>query len=97
MESTLPGLAPELLLSVANKLEHPKDLNALIQTCRRFYSILDRELYRADVRWHGSSALLWAAKHGHVGTLQKSLAEGADPSGPRETGVANRVTITHMS
>lgn len=42
------------------------------------YNVLTGYLYRNNVQWLGSSALLWAAKHGREATAEKSLNEGAD-------------------
>ena len=78
MGLTLLDLPSELLLSVARQVEDERDLNTLVRTCRYLYHTLNRELYRQNIRWSGSSALLWAAQHGRVTTIQMALAEGAD-------------------
>src|SRR5436305_1086659 len=86
MGMKLLGLPPELVLSTAQKLDRERDLNAFARTCRRLYSILDRELYRRNVQLCGSAALLWAAERGRVVTVRKLLAEGADVRKPRKGG-----------
>lgn len=90
---TLIDLAPELVLSIVHQLELERDVNALNQTCRHLYSMLDRELYRRDVQQHGSSALLWAARHGQVATIRKLIAEGADICSPREGATSKQVSM----
>ncbi|CAI7565718.1 unnamed protein product [Penicillium pancosmium] len=66
----------ELLMLIACQLER-KDLNALIQTHPSLYRQLNRYLYYWNVRRHGSSGLVWAAKAGSVSTLERFLAVGA--------------------
>jgi ankyrin repeat protein len=70
-------LPNELLQCIAENLEFGEDINAFARTNTRLYNLLNPYLYRYDVQQHGSSALLWAAKHGQEATAQKSLEEGA--------------------
>ena len=92
MEATLLNLSTELLIAIADELHNERDLNALVRTCRRVYGILDRQLYRENIRWHDSSALRWAASCGRVATIEKCLVEGADLSLPRASRVGDKVS-----
>jgi hypothetical protein len=92
MESMLVSLPSELLLLIAAKVQHQRDLNALAQTCRRLYGILNETLYQLNVRQYGSSALVWAARNGLVATVRQCLAAGADTSRSRERVIGNQVS-----
>ncbi|KAH7053483.1 ankyrin repeat-containing domain protein [Macrophomina phaseolina] len=83
---SLFDLSNELLLSVAEHLETEKDLNAFVQTSRHLYHLLNIHLYRGNIRQRGSSALLWAAKHGRETTVQKLLDEGANVQAMTDDG-----------
>src|SRR5207302_3202156 len=71
-------LPNELLCSIAENLELERDINAFAQANRRLYRLLNTYLYRYNIRQSGSSALLWAARHGQEATAQKLLGERAD-------------------
>jgi hypothetical protein len=71
-------LPPEILLSIAHTLTLESDLNALIQTNRLFYSLLNSYLYHYNSKWGRGTALLWAAKFGKVGTAGRCLGEGME-------------------
>ncbi|EEH09715.1 ankyrin repeat protein [Histoplasma capsulatum G186AR] len=53
-------------------------LNALAQTCSRFYQILNPYLYRFNAHQQDSSALVWATLRGDRRTAELSLDNGAD-------------------
>lgn len=74
----LLALPNELLLSIAECLESQRAIYALTRTNRSLYHLLEAYLYRCNVRYCESSALLWAAEHGQEGTIIKLLREGAD-------------------
>ena len=76
----------ELLQIAAENLQTQKDINAFTQTNRRLYNLLNDYLYRHNVRQFGSSALLWAAKHGQEATAQKLLDGGANIQAKDEDG-----------
>ena len=67
----------ELLLFSATFLGGENDINALSQASSRLYTTLNPYLYRHNSRNSGSSALLWAARHGNLATARKSIQEGA--------------------
>jgi hypothetical protein len=71
------NLPNELLRDISEYLESERDINAVVQSNRRLYRLLDSYLYRHNVQQPGSSALLWAARHGQEATAQKSLREKA--------------------
>ena len=70
-------LPNELLQCVAENLDLAEHINAFARTNTRLYNLLNRYLYRYDIQQCGSSALLWAARHGQEATARKSLKEGA--------------------
>lgn len=71
------SLPNELLFMITGQLRR-SDLNALVQTCQRFYAVLNSTLYFDDIRLNHSSALFWAAANGNLRTIQCMLAHGAD-------------------
>jgi ankyrin repeat protein len=73
---SLLGLPCELSLSIVEQLESERDINALTQTCRQLYTILNPFLYQYTLR-SSDKAITWAAKNGMEGACQKLLAEAA--------------------
>jgi hypothetical protein len=47
--------------------------NNFVQTSRHFHNLLNVYLYCHNLKWGGSLALLWAARHGQRVPAQKSL------------------------
>ncbi|KAH7114056.1 ankyrin repeat-containing domain protein [Dactylonectria macrodidyma] len=74
----LLDLPNELLLHLAESLELERDISALARTNGRLHNLLSGYLYENNVKHHGSSALIWAAYHGRIGTAQRLLDKGAD-------------------
>jgi ankyrin repeat protein len=72
------NLPNELLRDISEYLESERDINAVAQANHRLYRLVDSYLYRYNVQQSGSSALLWAARHGQEATAQKSLREKAN-------------------
>ncbi|KAJ5100890.1 hypothetical protein N7456_006942 [Penicillium angulare] len=70
-------LPSELILMVAESLEAEREINALVQTNRYLYTLLNWYLYRFNIQQNGSSALLWAAQHGRDMTAQTIISERA--------------------
>ena len=68
-------LANELLQSIVQHLDSLKDINAFCQTNHRLYALLNTYLYHQEINRFGSSALLWAARYGHVATAKVFVAE----------------------
>lgn len=60
----LLNLPNEIILMIAESLEAECEINALVQTNRHLYALLNLYLYRLNIQKNGSSALLWAAQHG---------------------------------
>ncbi|KAF1948110.1 hypothetical protein CC80DRAFT_459683 [Byssothecium circinans] len=59
-------LANEVLYCISENLKFERGINAFAQANRRLYCLLNTYLYRYNIRQSGSSALLWAARHGQV-------------------------------
>src|SRR3954470_6742382 len=74
----LLNLANELLHYISENLESERDINAFAQANRRLYHLLNSYLYRYNVQWSASSALVWTAQHGQEATARRLLAEGAN-------------------
>ena len=72
---SLHNLPNELLSCVAEALSSETDINAFVQANRHTYCTLDPYLYRHNLQQSGSSALLWAARHGQEKTAAKLLGE----------------------
>lgn len=70
-------LPNELILHVTYFLDRESDINALVQTARPLYNILNHELYKHNVRYRESSGLAWAARNDRASTVRMMLAEGA--------------------
>ncbi len=75
---SLLDLANELLLSIAGDLSLESDINALAQTNRRLYFLLNIVSYRFSVRRGNNSALRWAAFHGFFDLVRMLLDIGAN-------------------
>lgn len=73
----LLGLPNELTLLIAQFLEDDCDLNALLQTCRRYFLLLRKYLYQHDVKHFHATALEWAAKTGQEAAARQALEAGA--------------------
>ncbi|PVH92129.1 hypothetical protein DM02DRAFT_469415, partial [Periconia macrospinosa] len=63
-------LPDELLWCISENLNLERDINAFAQANRRLYGLLNTYLYRYNIRYSESSALLWAAQHGQEATAQ---------------------------
>jgi ankyrin repeat protein len=74
----LLNLPNKLLRDISGNLESERDINAIAQTNRRLYCLLDSYLYSYNIQQSGSSALLWAARHGQETTAHKLLREKAN-------------------
>jgi ankyrin repeat protein len=75
-------LPNEIFLGIAENLESQRDLSSFTQTNTRLYHLLSDHLYENNIKRHGSSALLWAAYHGHEKPVRRLLAKGADANVP---------------
>lgn len=73
----LSQLPNDLILVVSDFLSEA-DVNALAQTSRRFYDVLNHFLYSKSVREKEGVVLTWAVHYNRVGALKKALAAGAD-------------------
>ncbi|EAU33546.1 predicted protein [Aspergillus terreus NIH2624] len=69
---TILSLSNELLLLIAAHLDC-RDLYALVRTHSTLYHQLIGCLYRWNLESRGFAALIWAAKRGSIGTLQRFL------------------------
>lgn len=66
-------LPNELLLAIAEELEHEADVNSMARASLQLFYCLDSFLYRQNARKFDCAALMWAAKHGREDTAQKAL------------------------
>lgn len=66
-------LPSEILLAIADRLDNRSDINALVQTNRRFSETLNEHLYRHDALFDDMDALYWAAKNGSATTARLSI------------------------
>ncbi|KAL6852273.1 hypothetical protein ACO1O0_006814 [Amphichorda felina] len=74
---SLPGLPVELVETIAACLVSVAAINALSQTCTRFYAILNPFLYFYDDSQNGpagTEAMIWALKHGKTSTIDRIIA-----------------------
>ncbi|KAJ5104409.1 hypothetical protein NUU61_001756 [Penicillium alfredii] len=90
----LHHLPSELLLSIAEYLGQ-SDLNNLVQTNLHLRDLLESHLYRHNVRYVHSSALIFAAISGQENVARKALRENANVKGidsitPLFEAVSNR-------
>ena len=74
---SLRSLPAESILDIADELSS-SDLNALGQSCRSYYTVLNGYLYRNDARKNGMSALFWACVKDKEDTARLALSNGAD-------------------
>lgn len=91
---SLLDLATETLLSIAEELIRESDINALVRTNRHFHRLLNLYLYQRNHRGNRYSGLLWAAKHGHVSTIQKWLEAGGEIG---TVATYNNATVLHVA
>ncbi|KAA8649917.1 hypothetical protein EYZ11_009027 [Aspergillus tanneri] len=76
----------ELLELITDNLTSLEDINSLVRTNRRLYGLFNDRLYRHDVHFFKSSALLWASEKGQLQTAKASLQAGADANSPDADG-----------
>jgi ankyrin repeat protein len=70
----LLGLPRELLVAACGDFSLEEDINAIAQSNRYLYKILNPYLYRHNAECSGGSALVWAASHGYRDAAQIALA-----------------------
>ncbi|KAJ5396247.1 uncharacterized protein N7487_010550 [Penicillium crustosum] len=69
----------EILILISEFLDDEYCINALVQTCRRFYLLLNHSLYQFNVCYSNACALEWAAIKGSEATARYALEAGASP------------------
>jgi ankyrin repeat protein len=77
LPTTLSILPTELILLIAAHLTGEKDLNALIQTNRKFHTFFNDRLYQTNVDQNHSTGLFWAAANNQKHTIEMFLEHGA--------------------
>ncbi|OQE31158.1 hypothetical protein PENFLA_c002G00697 [Penicillium flavigenum] len=77
----LEQLPSELLFLVAEDLPNEKDINSLTQTNRNLYSRLQVFLCQRNIKYHQTSALLWAARNGYTNLAVILLDAGGNIAG----------------
>jgi ankyrin repeat protein len=91
--TSLSNLPDELIILIAEACDVP-DKARLARSNRRLNDLATRVLLRYSVREEGNSAMYWAAKHGHINTLERMRSCGAevnDNSGSRLSIVVKRL------
>lgn len=73
-------LPNELIFLIAHYMDDEYATNALLQTNKRLYALLNKSLYTANARSPHPSALEWAARHGQVQTARYALKAGISPT-----------------
>lgn len=78
-------LPPEIIVLIADHCDSATKFRFLLSS-RSMCALVKPVLYRNNARQDKSSALLWAAEHGVLSTVQFALANGAKPDaiGPNE-------------
>lgn len=74
---SLSSLPTEILRGIGRRITSLSTLHALSCVNRHFYAILNELLYQVDARCDPAFALVWAAEHGVMETVQKALSHGA--------------------
>ena len=99
---SLLDLPPDLILVIADFAPEPS-LNALLQTSSSLYSLLNVHLYRHNVRYSRSSALLPASLYGNLSAVRKLLAQKAYVNTTtavvprrRRRGASASATLVHL-
>ncbi|KAL3465063.1 ankyrin repeat-containing domain protein [Aspergillus heterothallicus] len=73
---SLSSLPTELLVQIFDLTDSLQTLHALAVTNRHFYALADPRLYQQDAQGY-IFAIKWAATHGRIDLLRKSLKHGA--------------------
>lgn len=73
-------LPNELMFLIFHHLDDEYATNALLQTNKRLYALLNKSLYIANAHSPRPSALEWAARHGQVQTACYALEAGISPT-----------------
>lgn len=71
-------LPNEVLCMVAFACDRTTEIAAMAGVNRRLYNLINPILYRIDVDECDASSMLWAAKTGSIGTLEKAYNAGAE-------------------
>ncbi|KAJ5544193.1 hypothetical protein N7494_005472 [Penicillium frequentans] len=74
----LCNLPPELIIRIGENLQHFCNLNALVQSNRYFYRVLNDLLYGNALKDPSITTLGWVAQTGREGTIRKFLAAGLE-------------------
>lgn len=71
----LLDLPPEVMGLITHALWSEADINALAQTSRGFYALLNNHLYSVNIH-NGGSGLVWATRKRQIRAIQKFLKSG---------------------
>ncbi|RDW68686.1 ankyrin repeat domain-containing protein [Aspergillus mulundensis] len=75
--TSLAALPNEILLTIVGYLSHQNDIFSLVKSNRKLYHLLQPYLVRHNVRHHGGSALVGAAKYGRTDFVKELQGLGA--------------------
>jgi ankyrin repeat protein len=67
------SLPNEIILDIVEYLDQPKQMVSAILVNRRLYDLLRDRPLRYNIRLQGSSALMWAARNGHLELVRNVL------------------------
>ena len=67
------SLPNEIIIEIVECLDNQRHINSVIRVNRRLYSLLKDSLLRYNIRFRGSSALIWAARNGRLETVRDLL------------------------
>jgi ankyrin repeat protein len=73
---SLENLPYDILQAIYTSIDTQRDRNALLRTCRCFYSLWNPSLYQTAVQLSPVPTAKWTIKHGREDTLQKLLDAG---------------------
>jgi ankyrin repeat protein len=73
----LPDLPPEVLLCIADKCDHARDIDSLARATRQTYDLFQEALYKFAAWQQGCPALHFAAKHNKYRSAEALLLYSA--------------------
>ncbi|KAF2124905.1 hypothetical protein P153DRAFT_400411 [Dothidotthia symphoricarpi CBS 119687] len=86
----LLSLPDELLLDIADFVQHQRDLARILRVNRRLHAVLRNVALRRNIMYYNSSAMMWAVEHnrvevvGHMMRLKAGLGFARHERGPSD-------------
>ncbi|KAJ5720252.1 uncharacterized protein N7483_008186 [Penicillium malachiteum] len=96
------SLPTEILFLIGSQLQTINDLFNLSRANRMLFNLFVNELYKANVRCDGGSALVWYSSQGNEPCVKRMLAAGADvnvrsPRQHQSTALLEAVSRNHKT